>query len=320
MKKLFVSLVAFFAMVLCLEAQEKLDTWSVYDVDKDTKVNVKDVTDVVDRAKKAGANDQQVVDAAQLNAVLEAISEKLKKLEQLDMIKVHIDALEAKLGITPADVHEYVDLGLSVKWATCNVGAEKPEDAGLYFAWGETEGYTANTSDGRLFDWTNYKWMDHTINDWTGCTKYTCTDGQTPASWYAGDTYIGTKVDGTWYKNLTTLQPEDDAATANWGGSWRMPTDAELTKLRTDCTWTWDSTKKGYKVTSKKNGNSIFLPAAGYRYVSGLDYAGSYGFYWSSSLDTSYSYDAYNVYFDSGDVSRYALSRFFGRSVRPVCP
>ena len=313
MKKLFVSLVAFFAMVMCLEAQEKLDTWSVYDVDKDAKVNVQDVTKVVDRAKKAGAKDQQVVDAAQLNAVLQAIS------DNLTLLNSRLSALENKLGIAH-EGHEYVDLGLSVKWATCNVGAEKPEDAGLYFAWGETEGYTANTSDGRLFDWANYKWMDHTINNWNGCTKYTCEDGETSASWYVGDTYIGTKVDGNWIKNLTTLQPEDDAATANWGGSWRMPTKAEQDELRTDCTWTWDSTKKGYKVTSKKNGNSIFLPAAGYRDDGGLNYAGSYGYYWSSSLVTSRSNYAYYLNFNSGSVDWRSYGRYCGRSVRPVCP
>ena len=317
MKKMFVSLVAFFAMGMCLEAQEKLDTWSVYDVDKDAKVNVQDVTKVVDRAKKAGANDQQVVDAAQLNAVLEAISEKLKSLSSIES---RLAEIESKLGITPAGAHEYVDLGLSVKWATCNVGAEKPEDAGLYFAWGETEGYTANTSDGHLFGWANYKWMDHTINGWKGCTKYTCADGQTSASWYAGDTYIGTKVDGTLYKNLTTLQPEDDAATANWGGAWRMPTDAELTELRTDCTWTWDSTKKGYKVTSKKNGNSIFLPAAGYRNDGSLYDAGSYGDYWSSSLRAGNSSGAYDVGFNSSYVYGDYSGRYYGQSVRPVCP
>ena len=319
MKKLFVSLVAFFAMVLCLEAQEKLDTWSVYDVDKDAKVNVQDVTKVVDRAKKAGAKDQQVVDAAQLNAVLQVISEKLKKLEQLDVINSRLSALESKLGITPAGAHEYVDLGLSVKWATCNVGAEKPEDAGLYFAWGETEGYTANTR--HEFYWTSYKWMDHTINKWYGCTKYTCADGQTSASWYDGDMYIGTMVDGNWIKNLTTLQPEDDAATANWGGSWRMPTKAEQDELRTDCTWTWDSTKKGYKVTSKKNGNSIFLPAAGYRVNdNNPDGAGSGGYYWSSSLRTDESDNAYGVSSYLGKVDWDGSSRYIGQSVRPVCP
>ena len=247
-----------------------------------------------------------------------------------------INNLGFRLALTASDVpsgpdtpdssngHEYVDLGLSVKWATCNVGAEKPEDAGLYFAWGETEGYTANTSDGRLFNWANYKWMDHTINDWKGCTKYTCADGQTSASWYAGGTYIGTKVDGTLYKNLTTLQPEDDAATANWGGSWRMPTDDELTELRntSNCTWTWTTQggKKGYKVTSKKNGNSIFLPAAGYRGGGSLSNAGSYGYYWSSSLSASGSSNADYSYFYSGRVDSNYGSRCSGQSVRPVCP
>ncbi len=187
---------------------------------------------------------------------------------------------------------EYVDLGLSVKWATFNVGANKPEEYGDYFAWGETE--PKNT-----YDWSTYKWCNGSE---TTLTKY-CTDGS-----------YGT-VD-----NKTQLELSDDAARANWGGDWRMPTDAELTELRGQCTWTWTTRNgvNGYKVTSKSNGNSIFLPAAGHRSYSSLDYAGSYGLYWSSSLDSDYPGRAWSVLFYSDYVSRSNLNRYYGFSIRPV--
>ena len=192
--------------------------------------------------------------------------------------------------------HEYVDLGLSVKWATCNVGANKPEEYGDYFAWGETQPKST-------YNWSTYKYCNGSL---TSLTKY-CTNSS-----------YGT-VD-----NKTILDAADDAARANWGGSWRMPTDAELTELREQCTWTWTTQNGvyGYKVTSKKSGytnKSIFLPAAGYRNDSSLYSAGSYGSYWSSSLDTGYPYYAWGVYFNSDDVSRGYGNRYYGFSVRPVC-
>ena len=170
--------------------------------------------------------------------------------------------------------HEYVDLGLSVKWATCNVGASKPEDYGDYFAWGETK----------------------------------------PKNSYGSSNYS--------YKgNPVTLPISDDAARANWGGSWRMPTTAEQDELRKKCTWTWTTQNgvKGYKVTSKSNGNSIFLPAAGCRLDSSLYDAGSYGYYWSSSLYTDGPLYAWRVYFYSSNVDGYGYDRYCGFSVRPVC-
>ena len=194
-------------------------------------------------------------------------------------------------------VHEYVDLGLSVKWATCNVGATKPEDYGDYFAWGETEPKST-------YDWSTYKYCNGSYNT---LTKYN------------NSSSYGT-VD-----NKTTLDLIDDAARANWGGSWRMPTDAELTELRENCTWTWTTQNGvyGYKVTSKKSGytnKSIFLPAAGYRFNSDLGNAGSYGDYWSSSLYTDHPYYAYVLYFYSDGVYRNSSNRCCGQSVRPVCP
>ena len=192
--------------------------------------------------------------------------------------------------------HEYVDLGLSVKWATCNVGATKPEEYGDYFAWGETQPKSN-------YNWSSYKW---------------CRGSYDTQTKYCTDSYYGT-VD-----NKTTLDLSDDAARANWGGSWRMPTDAELTELREQCTWTWTTQNGvyGYKVTSKKSGytnKSIFLPAAGYRYDSSLSNAGSGGYYWSSSLDTDTPYGAWYVCFYSGSVLRLNYYRVYGFSVRPVC-
>ena len=190
--------------------------------------------------------------------------------------------------------HEYVDLGLSVKWATCNVGASSPEEYGDYYAWGETE--TKST-----YNWSTYKW---------------CKGSKETQTKYCTSSIYGT-ID-----NKTEMDSEDDVAHVKWGGSWRMPTEAEIRELREQCTWTWTTQggKNGYKVTSKKNGNSIFLPAAGFRYNSSLNSAGSYGYCWSSSLNTSYSYGAYFLGFDSDNVNRGNLNRYYGLSVRPVCP
>ena len=124
------------------------------------------------------------------------------------------------------------------------------------------------------------------------------------------------------YDGKTVLDPEDDAAIANWGGSWRMPTNAEQDELCTKCTWEWSELngKKGYKVTGR-NGNFIFLPAAGYRSDSSLYVAGSLGHYWSSSLYTSYSVYANHLYFNSSyDGYTIDKDRYYGVSVRAVCP
>ena len=196
-----------------------------------------------------------------------------------------------------ANGHGYVDLGLpsGLKWATCNVGATSPKEYGDYYAWGETE---PNTN----YDWSTYKWCDGSE---TTLTKYNINSS------------YGT-VD-----NKTVLELADDAARANWGGVWRMPTDAEWTELRENCTWTWTSDYngtgvKGRIVTSNINGNSIFLPAAGSRDNDGLDLAGIYGLYWSSSLNMGYPDGALGVGFYSDGVYRGGSSRCCGLSVRPV--
>ena len=114
----------------------------------------------------------------------------------------------------------------------------------------------------------------------------------------------------------------DDAAHANWGGIWRMPTDDEWTALRLQCTWTWTTLNgiAGYNVTSNTNGNSIFLPAAGYRFDIALCNEGYYGYYWSNSLNTGDPNLAWYVCFYSRNVDRNDYSRYYGHSVRPVCP
>ena len=188
--------------------------------------------------------------------------------------------------------HEFVDLGLSVKWATCNVGAEKPEESGDYFAWGETKPKS-------LYSWDTYVHCHGVV--FRKYLKYNQTER-------------GVR-DGK-----TVLDLSDDAARSNWGGSWRMPTEAEFQELIDKCTWKWTEMngKKGYKVTSKVNGNSIFLPAAGWRYDTPLFFAGSIGFYWSSSLSESDSVDARSLVFSSDGRNTYSNGRFGGHSVRPV--
>ncbi len=194
------------------------------------------------------------------------------------------------------DTHEYVDLGLpsGTLWATCNVGASSPEEYGDYFAWGETK----PKSD---YTWSTYKYCQGTEPT---LTKY-CTNSS-----------YGT-VD-----NKTELEPSDDAATVNWGSEWQMPSDEQFEELinssYTTKTWTTMNGKYGRKITSKSNGNSIFLPAAGCRGDTSLYNAGSRGYYWSRSLNTSYSYYAYYLYCYSSDFDTYYYYRDCGQSVRPV--
>lgn len=204
---------------------------------------------------------------------------------------------------------EAIDLGLpsGLKWASFNLGASKPEEYGDYYAWGETEPYyssldplTWKEGKGGGYAWSSYKWCMGTDNT---MTKY-C---NMSSSGYNGFT-----------DNKTVLDLEDDAAHVNLGGTWRMPTDAEWTELREKCTWTW-TTQNGVRgrLVTGSNGNSIFLPAAGNRYDTGLYHVGSYGYYWSSSLNTYYPYDAWGVLFYSDLVRNYYV-RFYGFSVRPV--
>ena len=200
-----------------------------------------------------------------------------------------------------ANGHEYVDLGLpsGTKWATCNVGATKPEEHGNEYAWGETEPKTT-------CDWSTYKYG----SDYDELTKY-CTDSDDGKDGFAD------------YK--TVLDPEDDAAHVNWGGAWRMPTDEEWTELRENCAWKWTDDYNGTgtvgQIVTGLNGNSIFLPAPPYHFSSGGVLVGcsTYGvYYWSSSLDADRPDGAWGVLFTSDCVYRDDFFRFDVCPVRPV--
>ena len=227
-------------------------------------------------------------------------------------------------GTAPANA-KAVDLGLpsGLKWANMNVGANSPQENGLYFAWGETTGYTGDTSDGRKFDWASYKWMTPDSTTWMGVNKYQLKDGETSAVWYVYDRDIlGYKFVGD---GKATLDPEDDAAHVNWGGKWRMPTYDEIKELLDNTTSEWITvgTVKGRKFTSKvKNSdgtyNSIFIPAAGSRYDARLYYEGTCGYVWSSSVNPWDSSIARVLYFDSSKADCYGGDRYEGQSVRPV--
>lgn len=230
-----------------------------------------------------------------------------------DKTEIPVNQVKSVIIKNRSNGHEYVDLGLpsGLKWATCNVGATTPEDYGDYFAWGETEPYytEGHSQDNPCTSWitgkTGYNWASYRL----------CKGSSLTMTKYCTSSSYGT-VD-----NKTTLELADDAAYKNWGGSWRMPTKAEQDELLTKCTWTWTTqgNVKGYKVTGP-NGNSIFLPAAGYRGEGSLDSAGSGGYYWSSSLSTSYSGSAYYLDFGSSNVSSSDHGRSYGQSVRAVCP
>ena len=180
--------------------------------------------------------------------------------------------------------HEYVDLGLpsGLLWATCNIGADSPEDYGDYFAWGETQPKES-------FGWSTYQYCNGSSNT---LTKY-C--------------------------NLTILLPEDDAATANWGSAWRMPTEEEWDELlnSTTHTWTTQNGVNGWLFTAS-NGNSLFLPAAGWFGSSSLQDAANYGGYLSSTLFTGNPNNAWSFYFGSNNYSTYPKNRSTGSSVRAV--
>ena len=187
-----------------------------------------------------------------------------------------------------------VDLGLSVKWAPCNLGAVRSEDYGDHYAWGETE--TKNS-----YSWSNYKWCNGTYNS---LTKYNSTS-----------TYG--VVD-----NKVALEAEDDVVRVKWQGNWRMPTYSELEELTNtnNCSWIWTTINgtSGYKVTSKKTGYTdkwIFLPAAGI-YAGSLNGLNSSGSYWGSTRGGGNESDA--LLFDEDDIDADEHSRYCGYSIRPV--
>lgn len=189
------------------------------------------------------------------------------------------------IPLCPDNHHPHmIDLGLpsGTKWACCNVGASKPEDYGGYFAWGETE--TKSTYDASIY-------------------KY-CQNGK-----YVN---LGSSIAGTQY----------DVAHVKWGGDWQMSSQEQFKELFDNCTYEWTKVNgiEGGKFTSKKNGTSLFLPAAGYRSHVSLYNAGTDGYYWSSTLNPSNSGRAYGLSFDSGSAYKFNQDdvRHYGHTVRPV--
>lgn len=208
------------------------------------------------------------------------------------------DTYEIEIGgMCPDENHPHmIDLGLpsGTKWACCNIGATAPDGNGNYYAWGET-------TPKDVYNWSTYKWYNGSYNTLTKyCTSSSC----------------GT-VD-----NKTELDLADDAAYVNWGAGWRMPSLEQFEELYNNCTsqWTTRNGVNGRLFTSKINGASLFLPAAGYRWGSALNDLGSNGHYWSRTLGTSDPFNAYELSFYSGNVywSNSFLYRTVGRSVRAV--
>ena len=206
---------------------------------------------------------------------------------------------ECSVRVKKPDTMVWVDLGLpsGTLWATCNVGASSPEEYGDYFAWGETKPKST-------YDWSTYKYSNGSI---TTMTKY-C-----PKSNYGYNGFTDDK---------TELDPEDDAATANWGSGWQMPSSSQLQELYnsnyTTSTWTTQNGINGRRITSKSNGKSIFLPAAGYRYDASIDRLGGSNQHWSRSLHLAYCSSAYMLFSDSNYIRTDYSNRYFGKSVRPV--
>ena len=202
----------------------------------------------------------------------------------------------------PYNGHAYVEIG-GLKWATMNIGASQPSDYGLYFAWGDTQGYTAEqvgSGEGqKYFGLADYKHGNGTDSPGdTGMTKYNATDG------------------------LTTLEASDDAAVANWGGSWRMPTTAEFQALgaAVNTAWTQFNGVYGILCTDKTDSSkTLFFPAAGCCFDGSVESVGNNGYYWSSSLYTDDRQGAYGLSFDSSSAGWDSYGyRYFGLSVRPV--
>lgn len=191
-----------------------------------------------------------------------------------------------------------VDLGLpsGLKWASFNVGANKPEDYGDYFAWGETE-------PKNNYNWATYKW---------------CTGSYNRLTKYNSMGMYGT-VD-----NKATLDPEDDAAHVNWGGRWRMPTNDDYRELFDNCdaVWTTENGVNGRRFISRKVGytdKSIFVPATGYHSDSSLKYVGSYCYCWTSSRYMDLPYRSRFLYTNAHSMLVNDNYRYYGYSIRPVC-
>lgn len=231
-----------------------------------TNANIPDVSGKADKVNNAVAGNLAKLDSngnlSDAGVSVPSISGNNGKVLAINSSGTGLEWVDSGGAVEP------VDLGLSVKWSSVNIGAKKPSDYGYYYAWGEVN------------------------------TKST----------YTSATY-------TYSDNPTILPASHDVATQTLGNDWRMPTDAEWTELRTNCTWTW-TTQNGVngRLVTASNGNSIFLPAAG----AASGGAGSYGYYWSSSLSTDPEC-AWSTDFDSSQIyHNWDDDRYSGQSIRPV--
>ncbi len=241
------------------------------------------------------------VEKKTFRVVVDAIVAGQELRAESETITLENDAVTLMLELSP--LHElepveiaYIDLGLpsGTLWANCNVGANSPEGYGNYYAWGEI-------SAKQTFSWTNYR---HCHGTDTSITKY-CS--------------IADYGSGGFTDSLTTLVSEDDVAVTNLGTDWRMPTNEEFNELMEVCSYVWTSLNgvNGYLFTAQ-NGNSIFLPAAGYIGEGDIGVSGSFGRYWSSSLNVDYPVYAEGVSFNSGNITVNGNYRYYGLSVRAV--
>jgi hypothetical protein len=228
----------------------------------------------------------------------------------VDSISIN-DETSATDSDVNANGHEYVDLGLpsGTLWATCNVGANTPEEAGDHFAWGETE--TKDNYD--LKTYKHSKSGDYRLED---LTKYTFPDNNIYADWYFEfNKFIG--------DNKTILDANDDVAKVNFGGDWRMPNKEEFEELIKECSWQFSyaissPSRVGYTITSLKNGNTIFLPAAGYYEKADLKNHQTNGSYWCGTLSSNKSQEADAFVMTPSDVKMSNVLRTSGFTIRPV--
>lgn len=248
-------------------------SYSRYDVNNDHEVNVTDVTKLVniilgtETSTRGDVNGDEAVNVNDVTALVDFI-----------------------LGKRVINGHEFVDLGLpsGTLWATQNMGASSPEQAGDYYAWGELEPKN------------KYSWGTYTLCDGT----------YTTLNKYCTNVSYG-KVD-----NMVQLMLEDDAAYQQWGGLWRLPTMEQAKELKSYCTWVKDASRGGYVLTGP-NGNTLFMPLTGYMEGSNVYSTTSAGYFWTSTLAGSYSYNAYCLVFEQSSFDKNVL-RNCGRTIRPV--
>jgi hypothetical protein len=253
------------------------------DVNNDGEVNIADVNAVINIILGNGGNNS----AADVNGDHEV------NIADVNMI------INIILGIyVPTPDHEWVDLGLpsGTLWATCNVGANSPEEYGDYFAWGEIapkDNYSESN-----YKWYSGSWYNHSRS----ITKY-CTDSE-----YGYNGFIDYK---------TELDPEDDAAYVNWGPAWRMPSTEQINEL-SDCPAQWTQRNGVYgELFTGPNGNTLFLPAAGYCTYDSLEEPGTSGFYWSRKLSSAQNF-AYCLWGNSDGWGWWHFYRDCGFTVRAV--